>query len=88
MIFSKFFTGSIVDIRRDTNQSKLTFFLTFFQMENIERHLEQGKFFYQYMYWYYIEFDVLYIYHENILLVQACTQCFLKEKLFENRFLC
>lgn len=44
MIFQNF-SLAVIDIRRDTNQSKLTFFLTFFQMENIERHLEQGKFF-------------------------------------------
>lgn len=43
--FFQNFSLAVVDIRRDTNQSKLTFFLTFFQMENIERHLEQGNFF-------------------------------------------
>lgn len=58
---------------------KLTFFLSFFRIGNKERHFERELFCFLLL------LDS-YTSDENVLLVQACTQYFLKENLFKKPF--
>lgn len=51
-------------------------------MVNIERNFEQAKFL-----CYLLDLN-RYTSNEIILLVQACTECFLKEKLLKTRRVC